>query len=317
MKKIVLFLIAAALTGCAAVKNDKNTAESVAENQETLEVSTGRAQGSTIGENRDFFIGADITEDTNIDGIDAFEEKISPHEVYADEIYIDETEKAESFMLECYSRGKMPYIILKNREGISDEDFKKYAGEFAEAVGKYDIEVMIEILENSYYYDENGEKYKYAAKLIKKSNEQAKTVWSVKRDDIILVGSYMPDENVDYICINGYFSSTEDAQRMFSEIRSHLDTDKKAIFRFGAAAYSTDDCVYRTDEAIETINLVYESVKKDPNAAGIIYMDKNTKLSDKVRYTDYSVTTDKKLSAGYKEIIDNAILYRQEKEMKE
>ena len=39
MKKIVLFLIAAALTGCAVVKNDKNTAESVAENQETLEVS--------------------------------------------------------------------------------------------------------------------------------------------------------------------------------------------------------------------------------------------------------------------------------------
>ena len=36
MKNIVLFLIAAALTGCAAVKNDKNTAESVAENQETL-----------------------------------------------------------------------------------------------------------------------------------------------------------------------------------------------------------------------------------------------------------------------------------------
>ena len=62
---------------------------------------------------------------------------------------------------------------------------------------------------------------------------------------------------------------------------------------------------------------MYESVKKDPNAAGIIYMDKNTKLSDKVRYTDYSVTTDKKLSAGYKEIVDNAILYRQEKEMKE
>ena len=55
----------------------------------------------------------------------------------------------------------------------------RYAGEFAEAVGKYDIEVMIEILENSYYYDENGEKYKYAAKLIKKSNGQAKTVWSV------------------------------------------------------------------------------------------------------------------------------------------
>ena len=61
-------------------------------------------------------------------------------------------------MLECYSRGKMPYIILKNREGISGEDFKKYAGEFAEAVGKYDIEVMIEILENSYYYDENGKR---------------------------------------------------------------------------------------------------------------------------------------------------------------
>lgn len=71
-------------------------------------------------------------------------------------------------------KGKNTLYNFENREGISDEDFKKYAGEFAEAVGKYDIEVMIEILENSYYYDENGEKYKYAAELIKKSNEQAK-----------------------------------------------------------------------------------------------------------------------------------------------
>lgn len=317
MRKIALFLITVILSGCSFLKTDINSADDNTKEIGALKVSTSRTQGNDIGENRDFFIGADITEDTNVEGISEFEEKFPVHDVYADEVYIDEPQKASDFMLECYSQGKIPYIILKNKDGIGDETFKLYAKEFAEAVGKYQIQVMIEILENSYYYDENGERFKYVAELIKENNEKAKTVWSVKRDDIILVNSYMPDENVDYICINEYFSSMDDAQKMFSEIRTHLNTDKNAVFRFGAAAYSTDDCIYTTDEALDTINYIYDSVKKDTDAAGIIYMDKNIKLSDKIKYTDYSVTSDKKLIEGYNSIINDAIDYRKEKVVNE
>lgn len=329
MKKTALFLLtvltastvltalAAAVSGCSMVSERDRVRVQTEEGEDIMKVSTGRTYGASVGENRDFFVGADITEDRNISGIAAFEEKFPAHDIYADEIYIDEADKAGDFMLECYSQGKTPYIIIKNRDSIGTDDLKTYAQEFAEALGKYHIEVIVEILENSYYYDENGEIYKTMASLIKEKNDLAETVWSVKWDDIILVGAYMPDENVDYICINGYFSSKDDAQRMLSEIRTHLDTDKRAIFRFGASAYSTEDCVYTTKEALETISLVYDSVKKDMNAAGIIYMDKNIKLSDKVKYTDYSVTSNKELIEGYGEIIEDALNYRQEKGMKE
>ena len=39
-------------------------------------------------------------------------------------------------------------------------------------------------------------------------------------------------------------------------------------------------------------------------------MDKNRKLSDRVIFTDYSVTADKELSEGYIEIINEALAYR-------
>ena len=64
---------------------------------------------------------------------------------------------------------------------------KKYAMEMAGALGRYPLSrVMAEVLENSYYYDEGGEKYEYLAQLIKEENDLAETIWSVKSDDIIL-----------------------------------------------------------------------------------------------------------------------------------
>ena len=116
MNKIALILVCLVLSGCTV---NKNSTVKTAEDIKTVSVS--RIDGNKIEENRDFFIGADITEDTNVDGITAFEEKTGAHELYADEIYINEADKAASFMLECYAAGKTPYIILKNRDGISTE----------------------------------------------------------------------------------------------------------------------------------------------------------------------------------------------------
>lgn len=307
MKKTALFLMILILAGCAAPDAKE---ENAPETEESAVVSTGRISGVKVGENRDFFIGADITEDINVENIDAFEEKFPVHDLYAEEVSVDEGEKAADFILECYSRGKTPYIIIKNKDGIGEEDFKKYAMEMAGALGRYHVRVMAEVLENSYYYDEGGEKYEYLAQLIKEENDLAETIWSVKSDDIILVGSLLPEENTDYICVNGYFSSLDGAERMFSEIRDHLNTDKEVIFRFGAASYSGEDCVYTPEEAEKTVEFVYDSVKKDEGAAGVIYMDKNRKLSDRVIFTDYSVTADKELSEGYIEIINEALAYR-------
>ncbi len=306
MKRIALFFICFLLCGCA--KN--NPVREIPEAEEkTVEVSVSKNYGSVIEDNRDYFIGADITGDTNVEDIVDFEEMTAAHDIYAEEVYIDEANFAENFILECFALGKTPYIIIKNKDSIGEDSFKEYADLMAEAVGKYNIEVMVEILENSYYYDENGDRYNYLYDALKESNELVKSVWSVKSDDIILAEKYMPD-TADYICVNGYFADEAEAERMFSEMRNHLDAGKGVIIRFGAASYSSSDCVYRLDEAVSTIAEVYDKAKKDNSIAGIIYMDKNEKLSDKVVYTDYSVTSDKKVREGYKQIVEEAAAYR-------
>lgn len=307
MNIIVLFLAIILFTGCSSANTgEENTLE------EIREVSVSRLNGSRIENNTDFFIGADITEDINVDTIQAFEEMAGTHDVYADEIYIDEADKAENFILECCAAGKRPYIIIKNKDGIGIETYKKYADTMAEAIGHYQVEVMVEILENSYYYDESGEKYNYLAEKIYEANNSAKMIWSVKSDDLILVGKYMPEENVDYICVNGYFDSAEAADRLFSGLRNHLNTDKRVIVRFGAAAYSSDDCIYTIREAKKTIAGVYDKILRDKEIAGVIYMDKNVRLSEQVNYTDYSITSDKTLTKEYFDIIEKAYDFKTE-----
>ena len=70
MNKIALILLCLILSGCTVNKNS-----SVKTEEDVKVVSVSRVDGNKIEENKDFFIGADITEDTNVDGISAFEDK--------------------------------------------------------------------------------------------------------------------------------------------------------------------------------------------------------------------------------------------------
>ncbi len=302
MKMIVLFFVCMTLSGCIAQKTD------MGENK-TIEVLVKHIEGNIIKENRDFFIGADITADTNVGTIADFEEKTEAHEVYAEEVYIDEAERAEDFILECYAADRKPYIIIKGRTDMGDADFKDNSEKMAQAIGKYNISAMVEILENSYYYDDSGEMYSYLSEKISKANPLVKTVWSVKADDVILAEKYMPD-NADYICIDGYFSTGKEAKKMFSDIRSSFPAKKRIILRFGASGYSTRDCTYTPDSELDIIKGIYNKVCYDTQVCGVIYMDKNEKLNDNVIYTDYSLTNDRKVTNGYKEIINDVNAFR-------
>lgn len=297
MKRLALFFICAAVFGTGVyiikdrIKDDTKT------------VFIQRIKGSKLEKNVDYFTGIDITEDIKIDGIEQFEEKVCSHNLYADEVYIDEDKKAENFILECYAKGKIPYLIIKNREAINQVEFKKYADKMAEAIGRYDVALIVEVLENSYYYDDSGECYNYLSDKIKEENQKAKTVWSVKFDDLIFAKDYMP-QNADYICINGYFKDIDEAERTFRDFFNFMNTDKRVIIRFGAAVYSSKNCTYTLDEAVKTIDYVYDKVEDNSIFGGIIYMDKNIKPSKKMLYTDYSITLDDTIISKYKEILE-------------
>ena len=69
-------------------------------------------------------------------------------------------------------------------------------------MGRYGVKVMVEILENSYYYDENGEMFEYLSEKITEAAPQAEKLWSVRYDDVVLADKYMP-EDTELVCING------------------------------------------------------------------------------------------------------------------
>ena len=283
MKRLALFLILIVLTGCTE--------------NEAASYTIKRIEGHKKEENSDFFTGAYIEFNENIMSTEDFEEKCGTHDVYAKEVFIDEPKEASDFILMCYAKEKTPYIIIRNREDFGELRFRQHADKMAAAIGKYQVEVMVEILENSYYYDEN----EYLAKTISEENNKAIKVWSVRYDDVILAEKNVPDY-ADMVCVNGYIKDENSIKRFFD---LNDDIDKDIIIRFGAAVYSSEDCTYRTEEVFDTINYAYDRISDDKRYRGIIYMNKSEKLSKKVAYTDYSVISDKKLSEKYKELIEN------------
>lgn len=308
MKRIVFIIVSAViLTGCT-VGGQITVKTEQTDDKDTVNVLVVRNAGRIIEDNRDYFIGADITEDTNTGSISEFEEKCGAHDVYAEEVYIDEADRAETFILECMAAGKTPYLTVKNRENISESEFREYADSFAEAMGRYGVKVMVEILENSYYYDENGEMFEYLSEKITEAAPQAEKLWSVRYDDVVLADKYMP-EDTELVCINGYMS---DSAAMLEGLKSFREKDIKAVLRFGVPYYRSSDCTYRADEAAKTIAEVYDAAGKSSDVYGVIYMDKNKRLSDKTLYTDYSVTTDKAMTEKYRQIIENSLSRREE-----
>ena len=93
-------------------------------------------------------------------------------------------------------------------------------------------------------------------------------------------------------------------------MRNHLNTDKRVIIRFGASSYSSDDCAYTVPEAKKTIADVYDNICTEEGIAGVIYMDKNIRLSEQINYKDYSITSDKSLTDSYSETINEAAAFR-------
>lgn len=295
MNLVALFLLCITLCGCTSA-SQKIMVDSV--NKDVAE----DVMAQTSNEN-ELLIGADISEDSIVKEISDFEELTGKHDIYADEIYITESEKAEKFILECYASGKIPYIILKCQDNIRKDSFKESVDKIAETIGKYQVTVFIEIFENGYFFDTDNEYYKYAAEKLYEFNSFVKRVWSVKADDIMIADKYCPESNVDYICVNGYFNSENEVERFFTEKTQYYTGERPLIIRFGAASFISEGCKYTSDEACSTINKVYEKSKIYNDIQGVIYMDKSNRISNKIAYSNYYITIDKKVTEAYKNSI--------------
>lgn len=295
MKKIALFLLCITLCGCSSASK-KIMVENV--NGDITEEAMAQTN-----EDEKFLIGADISDDNLAKDISNFEELTGKHDIYADEIFITEADKAENFILEAYASGKTPYIILKCQDNVRKDSLKASIDEMAGIIGKYQVPLFVEIFENDYLSDINNEYYKYAAEKFYEKNAFVKRVWSVKTDDIMIADKYCPDSDVDYICVNGYFDTEKEAERFFEEKNEFFSSDKPVILRFGAVSFSSADCTYTSDEASSIISKVYENAKKDKNIKGAIYMDKSNRISNKSAYSNYYITIDKKVTEAYKNAI--------------
>lgn len=295
MNLVALFLLCFTLCGCTSASQKIMV--------DSTEPNAAEEVMAQTNDEKEFLIGADISEDSIVEDISEFEELTGKHDLYADEIYITESDKAEKFILECYASGKTPYIVLKCQDNIRKESFRESVDQMAETIGKYQVPVFVEIFENGYFNDAGNEYYEYAAQKLYEANPSIKRIWSVKAEDIMIADKYCPEKEVDYICVNGYFDSVNKAERFFAEKEQYYTGDKPLMMRFGAVSFTSEDCKYTSDEACGVINKIYEQAKADEDIQGIVYMDKSNRISNKAPYSNYYITIDKKVTEAYKNSI--------------
>lgn len=295
MNLVALFLLCISLCGCSTAS------EKIMVDKIQTDV-TEEVMAQTDTEDK-FLYGADISEDNLAKDIPGFEELTGSHDIYADEIYITETQKAENFILECYASGKTPYIIFKAQNNIRKDSFRESIDKMADIIGKYQVPVFIEIFENDYFSDSNNEYYEYAAEKFYEKNAFVKRIWSIKAEDVMIADKYCPDSDVDYVSVNGYFNNVNEAERFFKELNDYYNSDKPLILRFGAVSFTSENCTYTSDEACDIISKVYEDAKKDTDIKGAIYMDKSNRVSNKSAYSNYYITIDRKVTEAYKSSI--------------
>ena len=286
MKRIAFIFLCLLLSGCNAKEEAKNFAEMV---------SISKNAVIKAEEDRNVFVGADISEDVNVKSIGEFEDKCGKHQVYADEFLFSETEKIEKFILECYSQDRIPYIVLKYDNNAENRHFEKQLSELAEVFNRYKVQFMVEIFFNG-YYDKNGEKYDFITERLK--NPNAVFVGSVEKGNAVFTDILA--ENADIVCVNGYFENAGDVEKTFNALKN---TDKKIILRYGAKYFSSSDCTYRAHDMEEAVKCVYNGTAENENIVGVIYMDKNRRTADRAVYADYSITSEEKIRKLYRELV--------------
>lgn len=323
MNIVVIFgMIALLLSGCTP--NEQMEKSSSAANQE---INTTDAYEVFI-EKEDYtyakyepqsgcYLGVDTEENMGgEDTIDKFESLVgTEHQIYVKKMKIGELYPLQ-WVLECYSKGKMPMITMYPYDNYGAFD-KKYIEQSAKDFGMIDVPIFVQLLPNPVMYGVKSEDYVEYFRFVRESFKQnapnVAFVWSIDRNVIKESEAFYPgDDFVDWVGLNVFDEIGKETENdIWKQLDYYYYSFQKRkplmISQLGISHYSTKNHSYQIEEASIKIEDFYNKIQQNyPRIKAIVYVNQNnidkTPLSA-VR-SDFTVTGDTNLIASYERAIE-------------
>ncbi len=260
-------------------------------------------------------LGAYILGDKYVKGdISSFEEKVgTPHEIYADIMRQGDLFPLQ-WVLECYSQGKTPMVILYPSEGYNIFDMDAIE-ETAEEFGILDIPIFLQLYPNPLSYQCEAEYYienfRRIREIFQKAAPNVAFVWSIDSSNVKdSIAFYPGDDWVDWIGLNIYSLLEGESTNLWSNVDYFYYTFQSSkplmISQLGISHYSTGEHKYETESAARLIEEFYRRTEADyPRIKAIVYMDYNGAEyapKDAVR-NDFTVTGEKSILKSYQDAV--------------
>ncbi len=322
MKKICIIILSIFLVGCNKNVSDENiVAVNVQNNYKQMEVYNLYKKDDynlkKYEPEEDCYFGIFI-EQTEGDFIEEFEDftKSSPS-IYMYSLKLGESYPL-SWILNCYSNLKTPFITILPPENEKDLFNKQLMKNMAKDFGHLQIPMFISIYPvNNYFIDKNEEYIEFlqeAKAYFELYAPNVAIVWSVDKDLVYNAKDFYPgDSYVDWIGIDIYENIGEDNKLniMFKEFDYIYKnySNKKPIFinlaisHFGSTSYN-----YNISDKVNEINRYFNNIPyKYKRLKMINYINYDTFKTSKVNKQNYLITDNKKILEAYTQALNNGI----------
>lgn len=322
MKKIVVFILVFFLVGCNEDISNNNIV------QVDLQKNYNEIDIYNIYKKEDYnlkkyepeekcYSGVYI-EQKEGDFIEEFEEYTSSNlSVYMYSLKLGESYPL-SWVLNCYSHLKTPFITIVPPENEKDLFNKQLIKNTAKDFGNLQIPMFISIYPvNNYFKDKNEEYIKFlqdAKSYFELYAPNVAIVWSIDKDLVYDAKEFYPgDSYIDWVGVDIYEDINEENKLniMFKEFDFIYKNyaDKKPIFinlaisHFGSTSYN-----YNIDDKINEIDRYFNEIPyKYTRLKMINYINYDTFKTNKVNKQNYLVTDNKKILQAYTKAINNEV----------
>lgn len=226
----------------------------------------------------------------------------------------------DEWVVSCVAALKTPFLSVRPQKAYDLYD-KSALNRFAAALAKYHIPMFVEFFPDPEAENADPEMYKeyfaYARDVFNRRVPSAALVWSVSSANVLDCERYYPgDKNADWVGLSVYEPLAGDGYAdFFPALDYFYYTFQKSkpvmLSRFAVSHYTSENRVYKTQEASDEIARVYAAAADGyPRLKLINYMDFNgIALSGDNRGDDFSVSDSDRVTAVYAAAVsDNRFL---------
>lgn len=326
MKIFSFFLALIFLSGCNSknIKKENTAPVNATSDQKTTEIYNLFLENETYKlkkfEPKNNIYNGILLEENEKNSILNFENQINAkHSIYLYNLNLGE-EYPLSWILNCYSKYKTPFITILPPEDITQIFDTNLLEKTAKDFGNLDIPIFLNFYPVSEKIAISPEEYKNFFKLAKTYfSMYAKNicfVWSVNSNFAYNSKDFYPgDEYTDWVGINIEENILENNELniIFNELDTFYKTYEKtkpiAISYLAISHFSNKTLNYNIEKKIKELERFYSYIPfKYPRIKMINYINyDNFKEKEKTNKQNYSLTDNKDILKKYKELIENKI----------